>query len=203
MRWWLPLKERKKNKALRTALETVVEVASKNSGRGFDASSTILNIGLFLLLAERDIQSVKIDALTHPDEWHRKLCARVIVLTIHEWDFDKVTGTSLKNALNAAGVSEQSRQEAVAALRIVRNVQRKVRKTFGSLRNSTIAHRDADALAQYRAIRDINIDEVFTVAGEFYSGAERFINVLPKLLAESSTLHSLLSQWLQSEQAQK
>jgi len=93
MRWWLPVKERKKNKALRNALDTVVEVASKNSGRGFDASSTILNIGLFLLLAERDIQSVKIDALTHPDEWHRKLCARVILLTIHEWDFDKVTGS--------------------------------------------------------------------------------------------------------------
>jgi hypothetical protein len=49
----------------------------------------------------------------------------------------------------------------------------------------------------------MNVDDVFRLTGEFYAGAERFINVLPKLLAEASTLPSLMRQWLQSDQARR
>jgi hypothetical protein len=47
------------------------------------------------------IQAIKIDALTHPDEWTRKLQARVILLTIYEWDADEVSGRAL--AFGTAG----------------------------------------------------------------------------------------------------
>ena len=199
MRVWLWPAERKRKKAIKEALATLIDVASKNIGRGFDASSTILNVGLFLLLAERDIQSLKLDALTHPDEWHRKLCARIIILTIYEWDFDKVTGKALKDALKAAHVSDESRQEAVVCLRRIRDVQHKVRKKFSSLRNSAIAHRDADGLAQYRVIQEVDEHEVFVIIGEFYTAARHFIDLLPKLVSESGNPTSLLLQWLQSD----
>jgi len=34
----------------------------------------------------------------HPDEWTLKLNARTILLTIYEWEADKITGCDLKNA---------------------------------------------------------------------------------------------------------
>src|SRR5258706_4255933 len=80
MRRRLPRLERARRKALDQAFETTKYYAIKNEHGTFHGVSILMNIGFYLLLAERDIQSVKIDALTHPDEWTRKLHARVILL---------------------------------------------------------------------------------------------------------------------------
>jgi hypothetical protein len=198
MRWWLPLKEQKRSNALKNAFNVIRDEAIKSEERGFTASAIIFNIALYFLIAERDIQCLKLDALTHPDEWKRKLCARVILLTIYEWDMDKVSGSSLRDALDSIGASERARKEAVEALRLVRIVQKKARKEFGVLRNSTIAHRDADALAQYHAINDLKTEDVFRIAAEFYKGAERFIALMPELILESGSTTALIRQWFQN-----
>jgi hypothetical protein len=197
MRWWLPIKERKRTAALKSAFNVIRDEAVKSKARGFAASAVILNIALYFLIAERDIQCLKIEALTHPDEWKRKLCARVILLTIYEWDMDKVSGSSLRNALDSIGASEHARRETIEALRLVRTVQKKARKEFGYIRNSAIAHRDADAVAQYNAINDLKTEEVFRIAVEFYNGAERFIALMPELILESGSTVALLRQWFQ------
>jgi hypothetical protein len=198
MRRWLPFSERKRAKALREAFDVVRDLAIKNEERGFEASSTILNIALYILIAERDIQCLKIDALTHPDEWTRKLCARVILLTVHEWDLDKVSGRGLKRALDMAGASDEVRKQAVDALRRLRFVQRMAVTKFGRLRHTAIAHRDADALLQYRLIEELKTEDVFRVTGEFYDAARRFMDVLPRLVVETGTMPALLRQWLAS-----
>lgn len=200
MRFWLPLKERPRHKALEQTIKTIRDQAIKCQEGGYHSSLTIFNIALYFLIAERDIQSLKIDALTHPDEWKRKLCARVILLTVHEWDLDKVSGTALKAAFDLTGVTAHLRTEAIEALRSVRTVQRRARKEFTLLRNTIIAHRDADALLQYQAIEDLNVESVLRIAGGFYFGAQRFIKVLPMLIAETSTPKALLNQRIQSSQ---
>jgi hypothetical protein len=146
MRRWLWLSERRRRKAIDEALATIKDQTSKSNERGFQDSATLLNIALFFLIAERDFQCVKLDALTHPDEWKRKLCARVILLTIHEWDPDKVSGTALRDALDRLSISDAVRKEIVDSLRAARAAQGRARKEFAELRNATIAHRDADAL---------------------------------------------------------
>jgi hypothetical protein len=71
MRWRLPWLERKQKKALEAAFETAKKYAMKNEHGRFPAVSLLFNVGLYLLLAARDIQALKIDALTHSDEWTR------------------------------------------------------------------------------------------------------------------------------------
>jgi hypothetical protein len=63
MRWWLPLKERKRSEALKSAFNATRNEAIKSKERGFAASAVIFNIALYFLIAERDIQCLKIDAL--------------------------------------------------------------------------------------------------------------------------------------------
>ena len=75
-------------------------------------------------------------------------------------------------------------------------IQQRARKTFGVLRNATIAHRDPDAIRQCQAIEEIDTNDAFKVAVEFYAGAQRFIKVLPRLMLESATLSALLRQWV-------
>lgn len=199
MRWRLPITEKKKKVALEEAFNEVKKQAIKFEHDRYQASNTIFNIALFFLLAERDIQSLKIDALTHRDEWTRKLCARVILLTIHELDLDKVSGQPLRQALEIIGAPEHLRNETSLALREVRAVQNKARKEFSAVRNATIAHRDPNALLQYRAIRNLKVEAVFSIAGEFYSAAGRFIELVPRLMQESSTFSALLRQYVRTD----
>jgi hypothetical protein len=67
-RWRLPRAERERQVALASAFETIKSQAIKHENSKFVGVSTLFNIGLYLLIADRDIQAVKIDALTHPDE---------------------------------------------------------------------------------------------------------------------------------------
>jgi hypothetical protein len=194
MRRVLPFREIKKRRALASTIRTVAKSLSKHRDGMFETNRVLLNASLFFLLAEQDIQAMKIDALTHPDPWHRSLCARVILLTIHELDLDKVTGGKLRNALADAKISDADRREAAEALREVRRAQQRAQKEFNFLRNATIAHRDANAQLQYRAIRALDTKAVFNVAVDFYKALESFHRVLPRLLLQSATFPGLLSQ---------
>jgi hypothetical protein len=201
MRWKLPRTERERRKALEEAFETFKHYAIKNENGMLRASSTLFNIGLYLLIADRDIQAVKIDALTHPDEWTRKLHARIILLTIYEWDADKVSGRTLKDALNTMLISEELKSRAIEVLRNLRLIQRKVTKNFSFVRNATIGHRDPNALAQYRAIRDLRVEEVMAIAVEFFAAVEQFVVLLTQIMLAGNTMQSFLRQWMESEAA--
>lgn len=190
LRW----NERKRKKVLISALHTVAVEANRSRRSGLEATTVVLNIALFFLIAERDIQAVKIDALTHPDPWQRSLAARVMLLTIHELDMDKVAGRRLTSALNDGKVPSELRDEVTEAMRAIRKSQANAQRKFAYLRNSTIAHRDPDAIRQYRDITEIDGLEVVQIAAEFYSGTSMFMDVLPSLLAHLGTTSGIISQ---------
>jgi hypothetical protein len=187
--------ERERRAALEKAFETVKYFAIRNENGKFRALSTLFNIALYLLIADRDIQAVKIDALTHPDEWTRKLNARVILLTIYEWDADRVAGRELRSALELMLIPDDLRREAIDLLRSLRVTQRKAAKQFSFIRNAAIAHRDPNALVQYRAIRNLKVEEVMAIGVEFFAVAEKFTNLLTRLMNAGNTLPSFVNQW--------
>ena len=195
MRWKLPWIERKRQKALESAFETTERSAHKNRNGKMKGVSTLFNIALYLLTAQRDIQAVKIDALTHTREWSRKLYARMILLTIYEWDAHEVCGRSLQEAMELKVIPDDLRREATASLKNLRKIRDKTTKKFSSIRNSAIAHRDKSALVQYRAIRDLNVQDVWDIAAEFFAGIEVFMSVLTRLMIAGDTLEAHLRQW--------
>jgi hypothetical protein len=177
-----------------SALETLAFEAVRARRLGFEANTAILNLGLFFLIAERDIQAVKIDALTHSDSWKRGLAARVMLITIHELDIDKVAGNRLNQALNDGATPEDLRKEVTEAMRAIRKAQSQAKRKFAYLRNSTIAHRDPDAIQQYRDIVEIDGLEVTKIAADFYAGTGKFIEMIPRLLVHLSTLQGMIAQ---------
>jgi hypothetical protein len=195
MRWRLPRLERSRQRALVEAFETTKKLAIDNEDGRFQGIYALANIGLYFLIAHRDIQAVKIDALTHPDEWSRKLNARVILLTIYEWDASKASGRSLQKSFEHMGIPDGLRREAIESLRKLRKIQERVNAKFSLVRNAAIAHRDPNALIQYRAIRDMDVNAVWKMSGEFFAEAENFLMVLARLMSASQTLPSYLKQW--------
>ena len=186
--------ERNRLKALNSALEVCGREAMRARRNRLSAPESVLNLALYFLVAERDIQTVKIDALTHSDAWTRSLCARVILLTIHELELDKAGGSRLRQALDDTGVSSELRQEVASALRLVRVAQQKAQRQFASLRHSTIAHRDADAVSQYRKIAELDSLAIVQTAAEFYAGTHAFMAVMPRLIEHVGGIRGVIAQ---------
>ena len=194
-RWKLPRKERLNRKVTLETFETIRYYAHRNEDGKMKGVATLFNIGLYLMIAHRDIQAIKIDALTHPDEWTRKLNARIILLTIYEWDADQVTGRALQEAMDLMLIPDDLRREANETLRRLRKVQERAKKKFQFIRNAAIAHRDPNALVQYRAIRDLNVKDVWDIAAEFFAEIEKFIGIQARIMIAGNTPQSHLRQW--------
>lgn len=196
LRLKLKLSERKRKKALLSAFETIVKENIRAQNYEFYSTKELLNISLFFMLAERDIQTLKIDALTHPDQWQRNLSLRVMLLVMHEWDMSKVASARKMNRIyEHAGIGHPLREEMALALRKMNRAQVAARKLLAHLRHSTIAHRDADALRQYRTIMDLDTLKTLKILASFYEAVDLFNVALPKLMIDSSRPLSLLKQY--------
>lgn len=192
----LTLSERKRLKALRYTLDTFVEESRRVQKTEFNSIKQIFNIALFFLLAERDIQAVKIDALTHPDPWKRNLCLRVILLTMHEWDMSKVAPANKMNMIyENAGISRELRTKMSLALRQMNKAQSRAKKMLANIRHSTIAHRDANALEQYRTIVNLDTIKTMKILTPFYEAVELYNEAFLQLMNESSRPAALLKQY--------
>ncbi len=183
----LTIKERKKNRVLNDTIQTFKVGAERAKKKGNECTQVLMNIGLFYLIAEKDIQTVKIDALTHHDKWKRLLSLRVILLTIYEWDMGKASSKNLKDLLCRSSVDEALQKELFLALRLLRKSQGKAAKILHFERNSIIAHRDSDALLQLNTIQSLNEKKVWAAAAEFYESSAIFMQVFPKVMIQAGS----------------
>lgn len=188
------LRERHRIRVLESALDSVERQARKLEFSNYAASRVFMNVALYILIAERDISAVKTDALTHPDRWSRSVALRTILITIYEWDMDRISGQRLRRAMEIVDTPDHVRAEVVSSLRDLRKVQRRARTALQEVRNAAIGHRDPDALLQYRVIREIETPAVLELMASFYESADRFIRIVPQLVASGSTISALVKQ---------
>src|SRR5690606_29503645 len=97
---------KEKEKVINGAIETTVKELRKVNEDLFPATKKFFNIGLYFLLAERDIQALKADAFAHPNETKRNIALRALLLTIYEWDMGKVTGRRMQFIYESTGMSD-------------------------------------------------------------------------------------------------
>lgn len=200
-RIYLTLREKRKNKVLRSTLQTFKRESLRANSKGNECIRALMNMGLFYLLAENDIQAVKIDALTHPDVWKRKLSLRIILLTIYEWDMGKVARKDLKSLLSRSSVPIDLQNELFESIRTLKKAQRRAAKLLHKPRNSVIAHRDSDAVSQVKIIENLNAKDVFGAAEEFYASSDRFAHALAKVLLQAGSFQGLVAFLLNKEEA--
>lgn len=159
-------------------------------------SMAVYRAGLYLLTVNRDISSIKVDLLTSNDWWLRKLLARNVALMIYELDMQKVTGAKFRAAIDFFSPPKKLKLDLESALLKLATVHAAIKLKLSDIRNYTIAHRDADALKQYRLIRNIDELEVARLAGDFFAAANPVVPLLAELVRESGGMHHLLNQYV-------
>lgn len=159
-------------------------------------SMAVHRVSLYLLMVNKDIASIKVDFLTSDDWWLRKLLARNVALMIYEVDMQKVTGAKFRAAVNFFSPPKKLKRDLEAALSNLASVHTSAKARLSDIRNYTIAHRDADAMKQYRLIRNIDEIAVTKIGGEFFAAVNPVISLLGELIKESSGMHHLLNQYV-------
>lgn len=67
---------------------------------------------------------------------------------------------------------------------------------FLGIRNKTIAHRDADAMHQYRLIRNLNEQKIVSRAGDYFTAAEPLMADLIELTHQIGDMGHILNQYV-------
>jgi len=195
LRVTLTYQERKRKQAINEALKIVLKEYKKIQNTDYSASKDVFNIALFYLLAERDLQAIKIDAFSHPNKWKRNLSLRIMLLIIHERDISKVaSGETMKNIYENTPVSNKTKDSTVSAIRQLNKAHKKTQKILVDMRNNTIAHREPNAMLQNDLIEKLDIHNIKATIIEYFEASNNFFNILPTLLIESGTLSSLVLQ---------
>ncbi|RUO24463.1 hypothetical protein CWE09_11445 [Aliidiomarina minuta] len=183
-------------KALVAAHESVLYAYRGAERLKLKHSMAVHRVSLFFLTANRDIAAIKVDLLTAKDWWLRKLLARNVALMMYELDLSKVAGKEFREAINYFGPSKYRRQRLMKELENVRKIQAELHEEFREIRNKTIAHRDADAMHQYRLIRNIDEVKVVTRAGAYFNAASPLISELTELTQIAGDTRHLMNQYI-------
>lgn len=184
------------SKALEAAYQSTLHAYRAAEKLNFQHSMSIHRVGLYLLTVNRDIAAIRVDLLTSKDWWLRKLLARNVALMIYETDMRKVTGGKFRSSIDFFSPPKKLKRDIEGALSNLASVHVGVKSKFEDIRNFTIAHRDADAMMQYRLIRNINETEVAKTAGEFFAAVNPVVRLLGELVSDSSGVHHLLNQYV-------
>ncbi|WP_316674933.1 hypothetical protein [uncultured Tolumonas sp.] len=182
------------DKAINHAIDTTVFEYRRIDENLFPATKQLFNIGLFFLLAERDVQALKADAFAHPNKTKRNIALRTLLLTIYEWDMSKVTGRRMQFIYEVTGLSDTSKSAVVMALKELKKARKDIESQLSETRHNTIAHREADALRQYEIITNLEITQFAPALTKFYYASDILLNALTTALIEISTTKSLFQQ---------
>lgn len=183
-----------KEKVINEAIETTVREYKKVNQELFPATKQFFNIGLYFLLAERDIQALKADAFAHPNETKRNIALRTLLLTIYEWDMGKVTGRRMQFIYESTGLSDSSKKMIVVALKKLKKARNAIENEMAEARHNTIAHRDADALRQYEIMSDLKVMNFSKALTSFYEASDSLLKSLVRAMREIGSLESMLHQ---------
>lgn len=186
---------RENRKALIEAYDAILDTYRKAERLNLTHTMAVYRVALFILTVDRDIASIKVDLLTSHDWWLRKLLARNVALMIYELDMSKVTGAKFRAAVNFFSPPKKLRLDLDEALTNLSMVHGCLKERLSDIRNFTIAHRDADAMKQYRLIRNMDEVEIVKIAAEFFTAANPIVELLSELALESSGMHHVLNQY--------
>lgn len=189
--------------ALVGAYDSILDAYRKAERLNFEHTMAVYRVALYLLTVNRDISSIKVDLLTSDDWWLRKLLARNVALMIYELDMQKVTGAKFRAAVNFFSPPKKLQRDLENCLSQLATVHASVKARLADIRHFTIAHRDADAMKQYRLIRNIDEIEVVKIAGEFFAAANPAVSLLAELALDSGGMHHLLNQYVGKKRFKK
>jgi hypothetical protein len=174
--------ERKRMPVLDATIETVRDELLKARERGTVHAERVFNVGLFILLVDRDFAVLKVDMVSSFEKWRLRFTARQVALLMYEScdDLTGMLGKDFRDSLAFLGVSESDMKElGEICSRLGKFKSANHQFLYVEVRNLVAGHRAQDSVLFLETVEHLDHFKVFQLGAEFY--------VIVRLLTEYLT----------------
>jgi len=177
--------ERVRVPALDSAILTGKQEIERSRKYGTVHSERILNVGLYVLLMDRDYAVLKLEMVSTSEDWRLKFTARQIALLLYE-SCDGLThllGKPFRESLTFLALPETEMQEFIQIAKDLNAFKNRNHQfLYVDVRNLISAHREKDSLLFLNAVESLDPMQVFRLGADFYRIIHRLNQFLLKVM---------------------
>ncbi len=178
------------------------EQQTKARANGLIHRDRILNVGLYLLLMDRDFSILQVEMVSSLDPWYLRYIARQIGLLVYEAcdDLASLLGRDFRHSLAAVEINEiELREFNGICKRLNEFKNNNHRLLYDQTRNVVGAHRTRDSLEFLNAIEAIDSLQFFRLGGDFFDIVRSLIGFLVGATRQTGRLHLIIKQLSESQ----
>jgi len=181
MRHWR--RARARHKVRIAALATVRHTLQSAAGLKARNTTTVFNVGMYLLLLDQDIAYFTDDLVCAIGDHRRAFLAKHEAVLLYEAaeDLPQLLGREFRDAVKGLGASTDQLVRLNGVSSDLNQFWQTHREFLGTIRNALAAHRDHDALRYAEALERLKPLEVMTRAADLSQLLERLVEVITEL----------------------
>jgi hypothetical protein len=177
--------ERKRLVELERTIKILRDQQLKAREAGLIHKERIFNVGLYLLLMDRDFSFLKIEMVSTFDHWRLRYIARLMGLLTYEAcdDLTSLLGKNFRQSLTAIELDDTAIQHFNGICQRLNEFRKKHHQLlYTEIRNLVGAHRAQDSLEFLNAIEAIDPIHVFKLGADFFGIVHLLTEFLARLL---------------------
>jgi len=177
---WRNRNRQKISEAAIAAVRALLKEARNCGSKNLDA---VHNVGLYILLLERDLSAYNALLFLSKSTWHQQFAARGMAVLLYEGceDILKLLGKAYRICLTDLGLGQLWFQELNRITSGFNSFKQMHFQFLKGVRNYVGAHREKDALVQIEFLDGLNPVEVYRLGAAFSAPLNDFVNFQIKL----------------------
>jgi len=176
-------RNRNRQKISEDAIAAVRALLEEAHNCGSDNYVAVHNVGLYILLLERDLSAYSALLFYSKTNWHRQFAARGMAVLLFEVGEDilQLLGKDYYHCLTDLGLGQPWHDELRCIKSGFNQFWREHRKFLKDVRNYVGAHREKDALKQIEFLDGLDPVEVYKLGASFSEPLNDFVKFQIKL----------------------
>lgn len=194
-------KERRRIPHLEAAIQTLQQEQIKARERGLVHAERIYNVGLYILLVDRDFSVLKVEMVSTFEMWRLRFASRQMALLLYEVcdDLTKLLGKKFRDSLTALKINEAEMQKFNQLCKQLNELKKTNHQfLYHDLRNLVVAHRTQDSIEFLKAIEALDPMKVFKLGGDFFEIIHLLIDFITGTMLHMGKPQIAMKQLLES-----
>jgi HSP90 family molecular chaperone len=196
-RWRTSRTEKKRLVELTQTITILRDQQAKARVNGLPHRERILNVGLYVLLMDRDFSVLKTEMASTFEPWRLKYIARQIGVLVYEScdDLTSLLGKDFRHSLAAVEIKEEEFQHFNEICKQLNKFRKNNHELlYNQIRNVVGAHRAQDSAEFLNAIDAIDPLQVFQLGGDFFDIVRSLIGFLIGATRQIGQLNLIIKQ---------
>ena len=200
--WWrTSRREKKRLIELSRTITILRDQKTRARANGLAHRERILNVGLYVLLMDRDFSVLKTEMVSTFEPWRLKYTARQVGVLVYEScdDLISLLGKDFRQSLAAVDIKDEEFQHLNEISKQLNEFRKNNHELlYNQIRNIVGSHRAQDSAEFLDAIEAIDPLQVFRLGGDFFDIVRSLIGFLIGAMRQTDQLHLIIKELSES-----